>query len=177
MVRASALGLRISFLLLATALFACGDDDGGGGSDASTDAGVDAGLPASRVELGVGRSVVDPFPADGRLPIVYGVQGGFHLDLGVRLFNLDPQDLILRYEMTRVSNSEILGDLELRLTPRRVVEEGAALVRAGDQVIFTTIAAASELDEEMVNITVTATPVVGMPATDEREVTVVDEGR
>ena len=164
-----------TFLLFTGVVVAVGC---GGTDEPDNDAGgIDSGPPPGRVELGVGRSVVGPFPPDGRLPIVYGVQGGYHVDVGVRLYELDPMDLELLYELVDVATSESLGSRRLILTVRRVVAEDDHWVRAGDQVIFSTITSPSEVDGAQVIIRVTATPVEGAAAMDERTVTIVDEGR
>jgi hypothetical protein len=113
--------------LLAILLSACG-------ATVAPDAGSapDAGGP--RVELGTGTSAFVPIPESGaELELVAGSQGGFHVDLTARLWELEIDGLLVSYEAVPVGGTTPISvPTEVELNTSRVVPEGDHFLRAGD---------------------------------------------
>jgi hypothetical protein len=143
-------------------------DDAGPGSDG----GVPGG--AARVVLGTGAERFTDIPTTGaELRLVYGPQGGWHLDAAVRLYGLEPDGLLLSYQIHDASTRENLGmPLSFRLQRRFVEEEGDHWVRVGDRAIFD-IASDTEVLGRVVELRATAMRPEGTTAEDARVVTVI----
>lgn len=155
---------------------ACSDDSPT--IDAATDSGAaDAfrsdGGGGSRVELGTGlANFVDIPTAGAEMEIVAGPQGGWHLEVTARLYELTIDELRLSYRIER-EGMTISMPVEYSLTERRLVRDGDRWLRAGDQVRFE-ISDPIEVVGDTVQVVVTADPVDGDPVSDRRTVTVVD---
>lgn len=157
---------------LTTALFALAGCQGA----ASPDAGpVDAAALAPRVALGTGTSRFEPIPDEGaELELVAGPQGGYHVDLTARLWNLDLDRLRIRYEARPVgSETPISLPLELELSPSRVVREGDHWLRAGD-FLQMDVAQPSEVVGMTLDVSVYLRDQSGRMAEDTRRATIVD---
>ncbi len=124
------------FLSLVLLAAACGDDDtpppdgGPGGSD-GTD-GVEAALV-----LGTGVTSFVEVAEGGDVELVNGPQGGWHVNVTMRIYGLDPQELTMRIEGYDAATDESIGiPIERVLTERRVQPEEDHWLRVGDQLIF-----------------------------------------
>ncbi len=99
-------------------------------------AGEDAavGTNEPRVTLGTGTSSFVPIADSGaELELVAGTQGGFHVDVTARIWDLDVEGALLGYEAIPVgSTTPISVPTEIELTSTRVVREGDHWLRAGD---------------------------------------------
>ena len=162
-------------LLLGLALLcSCGDDlpprpDGGGG-----DGAVDMGGATPRLELGTGVTTFVDIADGADVELVNGPQGGWHVDVTMRIYDVDPQELLMRIEGYDVATGESIGiPIERVLTERRVQREGDHWVRLGDQLIFA-ITSAAEVTETDVRIEARVTSPEGARATAEKVVHVVD---
>ena len=151
----------------------------GGGSDGAADSGPsgggDAGPDADpRVELGTGRTSFVEIPESGAtLELIAGPQGGWHIDVTARLWDLTIDGLILTYEIRR--DGEMINlPRQFTLREALVVPEGDHYLRAGDFVPFD-IAMPSDVVGDTVTVHVIAEHVDGPRAEDSRTVTIVDE--
>ena len=150
---------------------------GGGGSN--PDAGADAlrvdapDVDVPRVELGTGRTTFVDIPASGaELELVAGPQGGWHIDVTTRLYELTIEQLLLTYEITR--DGEVVSmPRQFMLREALVLREGDHYLRAGDFVPFD-ISQPADIVGDIVVVRVTAEAADGARAEDERTVTIVD---
>lgn len=166
-----------SFVVLLAALgSACAEDPGS--LDAAADTGAnDAfrsdGSGAARVELGTGTANFVDIPVEGaELELVAGPQGGWHLEVTARLYDLTVENLLLAYRIER-EGMTISKPVEFSLTERRLVRDGDRWLRAGDNVIFE-ITAPADVVGDTVTVVVTADPTDGPIIMDSRTVTVID---
>jgi hypothetical protein len=146
------------------------------GSPQSSDAGVtDARALEPRVELGTGRSGFVEIPDDNaELELVAGPQGGFHVDLTARLWNLALDGVRLRYEARPIdSETPISLPTELALTPARFVREGDHWLRAGD-FLQMDVAGPPDVVGMELEVTVEATDPSGRSASHTRRARIVD---
>jgi len=174
--------------LLVLPLAACpGDDDAppvgrDGGADAGSPSadgggeGDDAATPSGpRVEIGTGITSFVPV-ADGEdVELVMGPQGGWHIDVTLRLYEMDPMDMRLNIDGYDADTGEMLAlPIERILTTRRVREEDDHWLRLGEQLVLG-IASPAEAVGKDVRIVVRAMPVEGEGASAEKTVHVIDE--
>nr|MDQ3037790.1 hypothetical protein [Myxococcota bacterium] len=111
------------------------------------------------------------------IELVFGPQGGWHVDAGVRLRGIDATGTTITYEARREEDGRVLSTVRLGITPRRLIEDGAYLVRTGDLVAFE-IASANEVLDRMVTIEARLEDANGAElASDVRTLRVVDEER
>src|SRR5688500_8056715 len=95
---------RVAPGLIAIALaIGCGEEDGATDAGTTSDAtrGVDSGMPggSGRLELGTGTTAFQEIGGTSpTLDLVHGPQGGWHVDLAVRIYVADPEGMILAYE-------------------------------------------------------------------------------
>lgn len=152
--------------LAALALAACSADDAPpGGYDAGPDA-----MP--RVELGTGTSTFVAIPeSGGTLELVMGPQGGYHVDVTVRAWDLDLDRPTLRYEVARVDGAS-LADISI-VDDGRFVRDRDGFVRTGDFAQLDITGPADVVGDEIV-VRVTLTTRDGTSVNDERRVTIVD---
>ena len=183
--------VRALACLLAMSAACGGDDAPDAGADAATidvppvDASGDAPVDTfdadvrPRIELGTGAMAFEAVPTTGEptLPLIFGPQGGWHLEAAVRLLGVDPEGLVLEYETTDAAEGTVLSfPTRVELSEARVRPEGDHHVRVGDLVIFD-IFAAEEVVHRVVDVTVVAFPASGAMLTDARRVTVGLETR
>ena len=99
-------------------------------------AGVDASV--GRIEIGTGLTEFIEVADGGDVELVMGPQGGWHVDVALRLYDLDPMDMQLVIEGFYVEDDESATiEIERLLTLRRVRDEGDHYLRVGDQLVFT----------------------------------------
>lgn len=151
--------------------------------DASMVAPVDTGASAEastgpRVELGTGLNEFEAISTSEapELELVYGPQGGWHVDVTVRLYDLNVDRLVLVYRAFPAGSTNMISlPIEIILAERRLTPEGDHFLRLGDGVRFD-IQDPSEVVGEQVDLVVTATEEDGVVSvSDQRRITVVDE--
>lgn len=153
--------------------------------DASPDATVDGsaadGSPdattgGARVVLGTGTSAFEDIPASGgELELVGGPQGGFHVFVTARLFEMDPDGMTLTFDATNVATGASVGTpASFNLVLARVQTEGDHYVRAGDFLILDNMDPANVRGLTL-DVRVTAQEADGgLMAMDERRILIVD---
>jgi len=149
----------------------------GCGTQGGTDAGPDARVPVARIELGTGTSAFEPIPeTGGELELVGGPQGGFHVFVTARFFELDPAGMSLRFDATDVGTGLNVGHpTEIRLVLARAQREGDHFVRAGDILILDD-GNPDNVRGLTLDVTVTAEEAgTGRSATDHRVILIVDD--
>ena len=179
-IAAHAAALTVGFgCLCLVAMTACGDSGGNGNDpipvvDAGfeiLDTGVDA--PGPEVDLGAGLTAYRDLPASGdSLELVRGAQGGWHIDLGVRVRGFEPTDLSLTY--TATTSARVFGRVQYAVSGgRKFRQSGGGWVRPGDRVIFDITDPSQVVGQEL---TVSVDLVVGgLVLEDSRRVFIVDE--
>ena len=176
-------------IALAFAMTGCpGDDDSfdAGGVDApgmdapGVDAprvdapGVDVGPVAPRVEIGTGLTEFIDVADGADVELVAGPQGGWHVDVALRLYGMDPMDMRLRIEGRNDATGDVVTvPVERILTNRRVRDMGDHYLRLGDQTVFMVLGPEEATDIDL-RIDVTATPVEGEGASAQKIVHIVD---
>ncbi|MCP4872514.1 MAG: hypothetical protein GY898_27815 [Proteobacteria bacterium] len=87
------------------------------------------------IELGVGRQAWEPFGEDAEL--VFGSQGGWHVDLALRFGGWEPDELALEYLAVDVETDEQVSYLTTAvLSEASVLVGDDAWERVGDRVVF-----------------------------------------
>jgi hypothetical protein len=87
----------VAFALAVGALAGCGSDGPVEGSGASAEAGGALSSTGPRVVLGSGREAFERVDADGTVPLIRGIQGGFHVWTSFLAYGFDSD--ILRMEL------------------------------------------------------------------------------
>jgi hypothetical protein len=132
-----------------------------------------AAAPAPRVELGTGEVSFVPIAESGAtLELVHGPQGGYHVLVSVRVWDLDLDRVSLVYEVS--AGTRALSRTPFVLEASRFAREGDHVVRTGDFAILD-VTGPEDVAGQDVLVRVTATADDGSSATDARTVTVVDE--
>jgi len=182
----------VACLLFAGCSGGSGSADAGrdaGGSDAAmaSDTGApdasppgDAGRAGPRIEIGTGTEAFEALGPGTMVELVNGPQGGYHVQMAFRLWEIDPEGLLIEahgYDAT--TGAEVTIPVERVLTARRVSPEGDHLLRLGDRLVFTTTDPATVYDPATMRgtelrITATFTPAVGDPVMAETTTMVVD---
>lgn len=139
---------RLPLLVLIAAaalspLAACGDDDGpgvDGGVDApppppdappGPDADADPGGPL--LEVGTGGTSFEAVAEGGPVELVHGPQGGYHILLAARFRGLEPDGLVLSYQVFRGDGTTPLNErFSVRLRRSTVTPSGDFFNRTGD---------------------------------------------
>jgi hypothetical protein len=173
-------GVSIAVLLavlLATAMAGCTSDDAGGGGEPDAGPPGDAMAAMPRVELGTGGASYREIATTGAtLELVHGPQGGFHVDVAVRFWDVEPDGTILGYVGRDTATDTVITlPSRFELSARRVVREGDHWVRAGDILVFDAMSPDAVVGKT-VEITATLEPTAGAPVTDTRTIVVVDDG-
>lgn len=87
------------------------------------------------IELGVGRQAWEPFGEDAEL--VFGSQGGWHVDLALRFGGWEPDGVALEYRAVAVETDEQVSYLTTAvLSEASVLADDDAWERVGDRVVF-----------------------------------------
>jgi hypothetical protein len=169
-------------VLLLVLAVACGQEDGGGGEDAGSfgDAsrGMDSGAPGdgARVELGTGTTAYRELPATGAsLDLVHGPQGGWHVDLAVRIYVDDPEGAILAYEgRDPATGAVITMPSRFMLRTARLTREGDHWLRVADRAIFD-VAEPADVVGRDVEVVASLERTGAVSVSDRRTITVVDD--
>lgn len=137
------LGTTLAALAATVVLCACGASDDANPADTNPDVGdaSDAADPAFGppvIEIGTGARRYEPLPPDGvaTVPIIEGIQGGFHVWGGFAASGLDPEDVSIEFIIAR--DGERLGGANYRdsLAERVELDQLEAYGYGGVAVIF-----------------------------------------
>lgn len=121
-----------------------------------TDVGEGVDASVGRIEIGTGLSEFIEIDDGADVELVMGPQGGWHVDVALRLYDLDPMDMQLTIEGFDITDDESATiQIERLLTLRRVREEDDHYVRLGDQLVFT-VADGSQAEGRDIRIEVEA---------------------
>lgn len=125
--------------------------------------------------LGAGRVDFVPIPPEGSVEIVSGPQGGLHLELTVRLFHLDPEGLILDYEVRDAESAEPLSiAARYAISADRALDRGDHLLRVGDRAVLV-LASAEAARGRSAIVTCRAVREQAAIAEDTQDIILVDE--
>lgn len=132
--------------------------------------------PEVEPALAVGQGVV-AFTAleQDRVEIVFGPQGGWHIEPAVRAWGLDAEGLILGYDLVDDQGVSVVFAVEAVLTSGRVraLDDGG-WERVGDRLVLD-ITGIDEVSGRQFTLSLLATPVEGAPFGLDTAVTLVDE--
>ncbi len=144
------------------------------GCDADPSSATDQPVKPT-IELGAGLSDWQPLADGDPVELIAGLQGGWHIDVGVRGEGIEPDGLLLHYEArdptTEVSLSHVTTGL---LDENNVLWTDEGWLRLGDRVVFTIEGPEAVVGSE-VCLFVTVASIVGWEGEDSRCVTIVDE--
>jgi hypothetical protein len=118
--RATARLAAVVFLL--GTIVGCGSDGRDPGADPAggdrAGFGVEAGAEGPRVVLGSGREAFEAVEADGVVPLIKGIQGGFHVWTSFLIYGFDTDvvrmELATRWDMLDDSLLEMKGNVSVR---------------------------------------------------------------
>lgn len=138
------------------------------------DAAPTESAPVEIIELGAGLSAFSSVEDGDPLPLVYGLQGGWHLDVALRAWGVTPEGVQLSYQALDAEDGALLSfPAEATLDARYVREIDGGWERLGDRVIFDIPSADEVLGRELVlEVTLTGS---GAALSDQRRVRVADE--
>ncbi len=115
-------------LVLACLLPGCGDGAGQTSSEVQ---------PPARIELGAGRVDFIPVQDGDFIELVSGPQGGYHLEFTLRLFDVDPDGLVLDYQVhAHASTKRLSGPARYVIATGYVLDRKEYFLRVGDRAIL-----------------------------------------
>ena len=131
------------------------------------------GVPAS-VELGTGVAGFVALPPSGApVELVMGPQGGYHVEVAVRVRGLDLEGVAVTYDAVRVRDGAVLSHTPYVFSGARFVRDGDAFVHTGDLAILS-IDGPADVVGQALELRVSVASGTSM-LTDARQVSVVDE--
>ncbi len=137
------------------------------------EAAEDTGPPPS-LSLGQGAVAFTALEED-HMEVVFGPQGGWHIEPAVRGWGLPVEGLVLAYDLVDASGASWVIAVEARLSEDRVVPlADGGWERVGDRLVLE-IKSEEEVVGERFLLTVAATPPGEATLTLANEVTLVDE--
>lgn len=185
--------MRAGLLLwvgLACALLGCpGDDDvvqdagpgvdapgTDGGSPPADAPGVDAdAFVAPRLEIGTGLVEFIEVAEGDDVELVAGPQGGWHVDVAIRLYGMNPMDMTLEiHGFDDATDEQLTVPIRRILTMRRVRDQGDHFLRLGDQAVFMVLSPEEAVARDL-RLEVRAVPAEGEGASATKVVHVIDE--
>ena len=90
--------------------------------------------------------------ADGsEVELVFGPQGGWHVEVGMRFLGIDTEGTLLTYEARREEDGAIVSTMRYGITPRRLGTDGDYRLRTGDLVVFD-ITSADQIADRAITI-------------------------
>jgi hypothetical protein len=139
-------------------LAACGG--GGGAGD------------VSELELGTGQTTFQPIGEE--VELVHGPQGGWHVELTLRIWSEAPDGMIVDYVVVRTADEAVVSmSTRYIVDEMRLIREEDHWLRLGDRAILD-ITMPSEVVGEEVELRVAASASGGAPVDDSRTAVVVD---
>ena len=101
-----------------------------------SESGDEPQAPA-RIELGAGRVDFVALDESGSIELVSGPQGGYHLEFTLRLFDVDPDDLVLDYQVYEMTSKQRVSmPARYVITKASVLDRGDHFLRVGDRAIL-----------------------------------------
>ncbi len=88
------------------------------------------------VEIGVGRKAFASLEDGDDVELVAGIQGGWHVDVSVRLGGFGPDGVLLSYDAVDGDGKRVSYETQALLQKKSVVQEGELYVRLADRVVF-----------------------------------------
>lgn len=121
--------------MLAALLAGCGETKDTGATESLEDPPPTEPL---ELELGAGRTAFVELDADApTLEIISGPQGGWHLEVTLRLSHYDEEPLVLDYQALDLEGRSLGFPAEYAVDVDRLLEvDGERFVRVGDRVVF-----------------------------------------
>ncbi len=175
--------MRTALICLMLLACDCGDDTtpADAGADTATtpdsgdrDADRDADVGSARIEVGTGLTDFVEVEDGDDVELVMGSQGGWHVDVALRLYGMEPMDMLIAiHGFDTSSGDEVTIPIERVLTRRRVRDLGDHWLRLGDQAVFM-ITEASQASDRDLRLEVSATPLDGPTVQAEKRFHVVD---
>jgi hypothetical protein len=102
-------------VFMAHAVLGCGS---GGASEPGLDAGAGGASSGPRVSLGTGRAAFEEVGVDGHVPLIMGLQGGYHVWTSFLVYDLAADvvrmELSTRWEGVDGSQEQNAGNVSLR---------------------------------------------------------------
>lgn len=115
-----------------------------------------------------------PMTDGSTVPLVLGPQGGYHVDVGLRIFGIDPEGARLGYEVWDTDGSRSFhADAVFAIRRERVRDAGDHYERAADRA-FLAITEPAEIGGRTVDVSAIFEAADGARYEDVRTVTVVD---
>jgi hypothetical protein len=109
---------------------------------------AEAGVACMEIADGADASPI----ADGsEVELVFGPQGGWHVEVGMRFRGIDTEGTLLTYEARREDDGEIVSTMRYGITPRRLGTDGDHRLRTGDLVVFD-ITSADQITDRAITI-------------------------
>lgn len=125
------------------------------------------------LELGSGLSEFVQVSDGDTLPLVYGIQGGWHVDTAARLGGIDLDGAFLTYDAFDPDSGELLNySYEATLSEALLLEQEDGWLRLGDRVVFD-VASDTDVLDRTIRIEATLTDAAGNTWQDTRTVVVV----
>ena len=144
-------------------------------SDAERPDVRDTGSGEPFIVIGSGLSEFIELEEGDPIEMVMGPQGGWHIDISVRIRGLVPEDLELEINgFDDETDEQVAIRVERILSPRRVLEDGEGHVRLGDLLVFM-ILSEDEIVGRRVRVEARCTQPDGLTAADSLVVTVADD--
>lgn len=88
------------------------------------------------VELGTGTSSFVPLEPEAPLDLVYGPQGGWHVDVAIRCDGVDPEGALLTYAAEGPEGDFLHYPVTATLMPALVFDTDTGWERLGDRIVF-----------------------------------------
>ncbi len=129
----------------------------------------------ARIELGAGRVDFVALDEGGAIELVSGPQGGHHLEFTLRLFDVDPEDLVLDYQVHETTSKQRVS-LPARyvITKATVLDRGDHFLRVGDRAVLDVKSAMAAQDMD-VEVSCRIEREGATLAEDKKKTTIVDE--
>jgi hypothetical protein len=129
----------------------------------------------ARIELGAGRVDFIPIEDSDSVELVSGPQGGHHLEFTLRLFDVDPDDLVLDYQVhDTTSNQRVSMPARYVIAKGYVIEREDHLLRVGDRAILD-VKTAMTAQGMNVNLSCRIERQGATLAEDKKKATIIDE--
>ncbi len=102
------------------------------------------------IELGTGTGAFESLVERQDLGLVYGPQGGWHVNVALRTSGLDPEDVWIGYTAEDAAGNPISFPAEMQLADNLVLSTSTGWDRLGDRVVFDIAEDVEVLDQSVV---------------------------